>query len=356
MPQKRGNYGATSVYNGAVTQLRISTFLVVFSLASCVAAHGQKEGSVPTQALIAVDTNSTAPLTAEALTVIVNDRQQALSGWEQVQPANAQVALLLDGGLREDFGREIANLRAFVGGLPSGVEVMIGYMQYGHVVVAQPFTADHAMAASTLHVPEGTAGMSASPYVCLTDFLKVWSRSGAAPSTALPAGATPRKTRYVLMITDGNDPYNGEAGVMNQGSPYVDGAIAEAQRTGVPIYSIYFHDAGISGGPADGSGQTYLSQITQATGGVNYFEGLGNPVSTTPYLQRFQSTLTESYIATFNAPVVGNGTSRDLVDVKFDIVKPKKEPKPKSKVKAPRAPAVKTVLHAPQKVRPGNLS
>jgi hypothetical protein len=329
-------------------------FLVAFAFAAGVAAHGQKEGSVPTQALVAVDTDSTAPITAEALTVTVNDHQQPLSAWQQVEPANAQVALLLDGGLRASFGREMVNLRAFVSSLAPGVEVLIGYMQYGHVVVAQPFTTDHALAASTVHMPEGNPGMSASPYVCLTDFLKYWSGSGAVSSATSPVAAAHHKTRYVLMITDGVDPYNGNAGVMNQGSPYVDGAIAEAQRAGIPIYAIYFGDAGIVGGIADNSGQTYLSQITQATGGVNYFEGLGNPVSTTPYLQLFQSALAESYIATFNAPAAGNGSSRDLVDVKFDIVKPKKAPKSKSKIKGPKVPAVKTILHAPQRVRPGN--
>src|ERR1035438_1711225 len=155
----------------------------------------------------------------------------------------------------------MVNLRAFVSSLAPGVEVLIGYMQYGHVVVAQPFTTDHALAASTLHVPEGNPGMSASPYICLSDFLKQWPGSGAVSSATSPAASPRHKTRYVLMITDGVDPYNGNASVMNQGSPYVDGAIAEAQRAGVPIYAIYFGDAGIVGGSAENSGQTYLSQI-----------------------------------------------------------------------------------------------
>jgi hypothetical protein len=194
--------------------------------------------------------------------------------------------------------------------------------------------------------------MSGSPYICLSDFLKQWPGSGAVPSATSPAASPRHKTRYVLMITDGVDPYNGSASVMNQGSPYVDNAIEEAQRAGVPVYAIYFSDAGIEGGMADNSGQNYLSQITQATGGVNYFEGVGNPVSTTPYLQRFQSALTESYIATFNAPATGNDP-RALVYVKFDVVKPPKPPK--SKIKVPKVPAVKTTLHAPAKVRPGNV-
>ena len=136
------------------------------------------------------------------------------------------------------------------------------------------------------------------------------------------------------MLTNGVDPYNGGTSVMNQGSPYVDAAIADAQRAGVAVYAIYFGDAGISGDSADNSGQNYLSQITQATGGVNLWQGVGNPVSTAPYLRSFQSAIAETYIATFNAPL-GNNPARDLVRVKFT--------------------AAKTKLHAPEQVRPGTV-
>ncbi len=280
------------------------------------------EGPVPTQVLVHVDAKSVPPANASTLTVAVNDRKEQLSAWEQVTPSNAQVALLIDDGLRESVGRELDNLRNFLRTLSPGVEVLVGYMQYGHVEIAQGFTADHALAASTLHLPVGLPGMSASPYVCLSDFVKNW-----------PGPAAPRKARFILMLTNGVDPYNGSTSVMNQGSPYVDNAIEEAQRAGVAVYAIYFADAGIGGNMADNSGQNYLSQITQATGGINYWEGVGNPVSTTPFLQQFQHSIAESYIATFNAPV-GNAPQRDLVRIKFT--------------------AAKTKLHAPDKVRPGN--
>ena len=130
---------------------------------------------------------------ASALTVAVNDRKQPLSAWEPVAPANAQVALLIDDGLRESVGRELDNLRSFVRTLAPGVEVLVGYMQYGHVVAAQPFTTDHALAASTLHLPEGLPGMSASPYVCLSDFVKNWPGPARPPPAAPPAH--PRSTR-----------------------------------------------------------------------------------------------------------------------------------------------------------------
>ena len=319
-----------------------SALLLVSTLAIGLAAHAQVEGPVPTQALVAVDTNSIAPITADSLKLTVNDHPQPLTAWTPLQSANTQVALLIDGGLRQNFGREIDNLGSFVRTLSPGVEVLIGYMEYGHVLVVQPFTADHTLAASTLHIPEGNPGMSGSPYICISDFVKNWPG---------PAGSSsPRKARFILAITDGVDPYNGSTSIMNQGSPYVDDAIMQAQRAGVAVYAIYFSDAGIEGGMADNSGQNYLSQMTHATGGISYWEGVGNPVSTRPFLQQFQHSIAESYIATFNAPAMGNDPG-GLANVKFDVIKPPKPPKSKG----PKVPAVKTTLHAPEKVCPGNV-
>ena len=317
-----------------MTRRLTPALLLAFALTLALAARAQQEGLVPTQALVNVDAKSVLPAGPSALTVAVNDRSQPLSAWEPVAPARAQVALLIDDGLRESVGRELKNLRNFVRTLAPGVEVLVGYMQYGHVVAAQPFTTDHALAASTLHLPGGLPGMSASPYLCLSDFVKNWPESGASSSSSSPGPSTQHKARFILMLTNGVDPYNGSTSFMNQGSPYVDNAVADAQRAGVAVYAIYFGDAGISDNSADSSGQNYLSQIAQATGGVNLWEGVGNPVSTAPFLSKFQSALAETYIATFNAPL-GNNPQRDLVRVKFT--------------------AAKTKLHAPEKVRPGNV-
>jgi hypothetical protein len=142
------------------------------------------------------------------------------------------------------------------------------------------------------------------------------------------------KARFILMLTNGVDPYNGSTSIMNQGSPYVDNAIADAERAGVTVYSIYLGNAGMAGRSVNNSGQDYLNQIAQATGGVNLWQGLGNPVSTTPFLQQFQHSIAETYIATFNAPL-GNNPARDLVRVKFT--------------------AAKTKLHASEAVLPGNV-
>jgi hypothetical protein len=147
-------------------------------------------------------------------------------------------------------------------------------------------------------------------------------------------GQAPRKARFVLMLSNGVDPYNGSTSIMNQDSPYVNAAITDAQRAGVTVYAIYFGDAGIRGGSADNSGQSYLAQLTQGTGGISLWEGVGNPVSMAPFLGMFQHDIAETYIATFPVPA-GKDPQKNLVHVKFS--------------------APKTKLHAPDEVRPGNV-
>jgi len=300
-----------------------SALLLALTITFSHASLAQVEGPVPTQVLVNVDAKSVPLVSASTLTIAVNDRKEQLSAWEQVTPSNVQVALLIDDGLRESVGREIDNLHNFIRTLSPGIEVLIGYMQYGHVATAQSFTTDHQAAASTIHLPDGMVDMSASPYICISDFVKNW-----------PGHAAARKARFIIMLTNGVDPYNGSASIMNQGSPYVDNAIEDAQRAGVSIYSIYFGDAGMGGGMVNNSGQSYLNQVTEATGGINYWEGVGNPVSTAPFLHNFQGAIAESYIATFLAPA-GNNPARDLVRIKLSA--------PKAK------------LHAPSKARPGNV-
>ena len=133
------------------------------------------------------------------------------------------------------------------------------------------------------------------------------------------------------MITNGVDPYNGSTSITNQDSPYVNTAILDAQRAGVPVYSIYFTDAGFRG-RGTFSGQSYLSQVAENTGGISYYLGTGNPVSLAPFLNQFKGALAETYIATF--PVEAN---KKTVSLKIATSAPK------------------TKLRGPDQVRPGTI-
>ena len=284
-----------------------------------------QEGPVTTQSIVTVDSKSPQTLTSKNLTVKVNRHEAQVSNVVPVPSNGTQVALLIDDGLRTSVGRQLPDLKSFITSLPAGIEIFVGYMQNGRVVPAQDFTTDHAAAAANLRLPMGSPGASASPYFCLSDFVKKWPGGSSADGALLAP-----KARFVLMLTNGVDPYNGSTSITNQNSPYVDAAISDAQRAGVPVYSIYYGDTGFRGGNASFSGQSYLLNVAQSTGGRAYYQGTGNPVSLTPFLKQFTKSMSESYVATFD--VLGKG---NLVDLKFETT------------------LKNTKLQTPQMVRPG---
>jgi hypothetical protein len=356
------------------------------------AARGQNGGAVPTQVLVNVDAKSAAPASAAAVTVTVNGKKQPLIAWDQVTPANAQVALLIDDDLAGTaLSGELDNLRSFVRTLPAGVEITVGYMHHNEVG-ARPFTANHEFAASTVRLPQGMAGLDSNPYVCISFFVRNWA-AYATPvaGTSAAAAPSPHKARFILMVTDGVDPtyskgqaetsvadlrnraaetqaaataeaHNMQPGMalapgvqtqllgqqqtaqaqlqsqqdqvegkqaVVQESPFVVAAVEDAERAGVAVSEIYYSNSARTGGVR------YLTQVTQRTGGTNYFEGgAGNPTSTAPFLQQFQRAIAQTYVATFNSPM-GNKAPHDLVRLKFS--------------------ADNTKLHAPDEARPGNL-
>jgi hypothetical protein len=307
--------------------------LTLFALTLPV-ANAQQEGPTPTQALISFDSKSPVAPTAKDVTIKVENRATNLLSLAPVPPSGAQVALLIDDGLRTRIGSELGNLRAFLTSLPQGTEVFVGYMQNGRVVSGSNnpgFTTDRAAAAEGLRISMGVPGASASPYFSLSDFVKNWP-SSAEDQVAQPAQRPMHKARIVLMITNGVDPYNGSTNITNQDSPYVAAAVTDAQRAGVPVYSIYYTDAGF--GPRRGSfsGQSYLQQVAQGTGGTTYYQGSGSPVSLAPFLKQFQNALAETYVATF--PVDAN---KKMVYLKLSTTLPK------------------TKLKAPDQVRPGTI-
>lgn len=282
----------------------MTRYLLALALFTASIAHAQQEGPASTQALIAFDSKTPVTPTASNITIKVENRNTQVASFSAIPPDGIQVALLMDDGLRVSVGREMNALRSFLTSLPAGTEVFVGYMQNGRVVPAgkySTFTADRAAAAQSLRLPSGMPGSSASPYFCLSDFLKNWPGNAEdQANSAQPMQTAPRhKARFVLMISNGVDPYNGSTSITNQDSPYVAASVSDAQRAGVPVYSIYFSDAGFRRNRGSFSGQSYLNQLAQATGGIAFYQGIGNPVSMDPYLHQFQQAISETFVATF---------------------------------------------------------
>jgi hypothetical protein len=302
----------------------MTRYLLALVLLTATAAQAQ-EGPTPTQALIALDSKPPATVAAANIVLKVDNRVTPLSSLTPVPSNGVEVALLLDDGLRTSVGRELEDMKAFVTGLPPGTEVFVGYMQNGRVVPGgnlSGFTSDLAAAAQGVRLPMGISGVNGSPYFSLSDFVKNWP-GRAENQPAAQAAAPVHKARFVLMITNGVDAYNGSTSVMNQNSPYVTNTVTDAQRAGIPVYSIYFADAGFRGRGRNSSfsGQSYLAQLSQGTGGVAYYQGLGNPVSMAPYLKQFQQAIADTYVATFSAnadkKMVGLRVSTNLPKTKF---------------------------------------
>jgi len=278
------------------------------------------EGPVPTTALISVESKNPVQLDPRALNLQVNGRETPVSSLTRVGSGPIEVAILIDDGLRGSFGQQLRDLSTFINGLPPNAKVLVGYMQNGTVRSSGHFTADHQEIANDLRLTTSIPGSSASPYFCLSDFVKKW------PSQQ-------RAARFVLMITNGVDPYNGRPTLANTNSPYVDAAVADSQRAGVAVYSIYFPNAGYRGGYGSLNGQTFLQQVADGTGGALFNIGSIPPVSIAPYLSQFGASINASYELGFMAPAGNKRDSMARIKVKSN----------QSGVK----------IHAPDAVRPG---
>lgn len=289
---------------------------------SASAAMAQVEGPRQTDALVGVSSKGGQIPAISDIKIKVNGKEEKLTGWSQVPATGVQVAILIDEGLRQSIGTQLDALQAFTKELPEGSQIYVGYMRNGSVFTAQSFTADHEAAAKSFRLPLGSPGISGSPYFCLSEFVKHWPADSSRPGA-----------RFVLMVTNGVDPYNGSTSIMNQDSPYVQAAIQDAQRAGVAVSSIYFGDAGFRGGRASFSGQSYLTQVADETGGHALYEGTGNPVSLGPLLSEFRKAISETYVASF----VTSGSSEKLQRIQTE------------------SSLHKVKLTAPQFVRAGNL-
>lgn len=294
--------------------------LVAAGFAPILAQDTPIEGPVPTKALITVTSKTGTPLDPAQLKLQLNRHEAPITSVVPVKPGTAQVAILIDDGLRGSVSLQINDIKNFIMGLPAGTNVLVGYMQNG-TVRSEGFTNDREAVLSQLRIPVSSAGISASPYFCLSEFVKHW------PSN--DPGA-----RFVLMITNGVDPYNGSTSILNQDSPYVQTAQEDAERAGVAVYSIYYADSGLRGGRGSFSGQSYLQQVAEATGGQEFNQGTIPPPSFTPYLKEFANSIAESYVVNFMASSARE--KRDsLTQLKLTTTQP----------------GVK--IHAPEGVHPG---
>lgn len=251
------------------------------------------------------------PVSATAVKVKVNGKDAKVTSWNAYGPnatqPNLQLVLLLDDGARASLGLHLQEMQRFITQQPPTTEVALGYMRNGTAQLTGPFTTDHAQAAAQLRLPISAPGVNGSPYFSLRDLLQKW-----------PAPRNPGERREVVMITDGIDRYNGLR--FDPSNPYVTSAINDAIRNRVVVYAIYFHNAGFADrtGAGINSGQNYLTQMCTALGGDFFFQGFGNPVDFTPYLDQINRKLGNQYELRIEPPA----GAKNIVNLRVQVSAP----------------------------------
>jgi hypothetical protein len=254
----------------------------------------QGEGRAIVTILPSKKNGNVGQVSAQNLKVKVNGKESKVTGFTPLQESNSPVelVLLLDSGSRTSLGTQFSDIETFVKEIPPNTRMAIAYMENGTASFASQLSSRPADVLQGLRLGNGVPFENASPYFCLSDLAKRW------PSHDRTA------RREVVMITDGVDNYERR---FDPEDPYVMAAIKDSVRAGLVVYSIYWKDMGRINNTwyENNAGQNLLLMVTQATGGNSYWEGMGNPVSLSPYFQDLRRRLDHQYELSFTAPTKG---------------------------------------------------
>jgi hypothetical protein len=167
-------------------------------------------------------------------------------------------------------------------------------MQNGRAAFDGPLSEDPKVVLKSLRLPAGAPGQSGSPYFCLSDLAKHWPSQNS------------NARREVVMVTDGIDNYSP---AFDPEDPYVQSAIRDAARAGLVVYTIYWTNTGMADHSLalSSGGQSLLQMVADATGGVSYWNGTGNPVSFDSFFKDLRERFDHQYRLRFSAQAKGSG-------------------------------------------------
>jgi hypothetical protein len=262
---------------------RLSLIPALVSVTSLFAASISGSGVPVTTVVTALpQKGATVPQLTPNDLLVTHDKQ-ALQVTSAEPVRGRQLWLLIDDGIAKNLTLQYDSLRSFIRGQSASSEVGVGFIRNGMVRVSQPLTRQHELAAAALRIPSGPPGISASPYIAISDLIRHWPANGGA--------------REILMITSGIDPDYGNG----PDNPYLLSARDDAQRAGITVDSIYYFGGNLRHWGIFW-GQNDLAQLSDETGGEFYWEGNQSPVTLTPYLNNLDRRLNSQYLVTFIAP------------------------------------------------------
>lgn len=198
------------------------------------------------------------------------------------------IAFLIQDDLVSSVTNEIKPMQEFIRRLPKGTRVMVGYVGAGSLEVRQKFTGDLEKAANALRMPLGLA--TAAPFNPYVEVLEGISRFDSQP-----AGR-----RAMLLVSDGLDVSRGMDASSAAESVDLQRAITQAQRRAVAVYSFYAPSITVAGNRAlIGNAQNSLQKLSDETGGRAFFQGMGAPVSFSPFLSELSPSLDRQVALTY---------------------------------------------------------
>jgi hypothetical protein len=261
-----------------------SVVMLAGTIAFAQGESQQGQGQAVVTVLPKHDGELPASVTQQDMSLKVNGKAAKITYWAPLKGPEDRVELvvLIDGGARSSLGGQLDYLAHFINSLPPNTKAGVAYMENGRAAFQGPLSAEHAQVSKGLHITGGISGMDASPYFCLTDLAKNW------PSQDTDA------RREVVMVTDGVDYYQMH---YDPEDPYVQAAANDAVRARLVVYAIYWMNQGRADRTSyeNNAGQNLILQVTQATGGKSFWEGMGNPVSLEPYLDDLTRRLRNQY-------------------------------------------------------------
>jgi len=269
-----------------MVQLRRAVLLLGLALSGLSAVRAAEAPPAAGKATITVTAigkkDSTPPsVSKDDVQLSVGKERKQVAGWAKGD--SLALAILIDDALDTSVGSQMNDLKSFIMAQPASTSIAVAYASNNTAMIAQDFTADHALAAKALRLPRGFAAAS-SPYLAVIDLVKRLPDTGGR--------------RSVLLISSGIDYFRGSFGPFY---PDVDTAVTNAQRSNVNLWSIYSPTVGHRSRSffLANLGQNNLSKMTDETGGETFYLGTSAPVAFKPYLDELQMHLNNQYLLTF---------------------------------------------------------
>ncbi len=216
------------------------------------------------------------------------------------------LAVLIQDNLIGRVNNELDEIRDFIKGLPEGSTVMTAYITSGALNVKTEFTTDTERAADSLRIlMSSDIATPYSPFIQVEEAVEMFRDQ--------PVGR-----RLALVISNGLDDTFGLRRASPFFSAYLGGAVYEAQREGVAVYTIYAPATGRFNRRALNTGQGALLRLSDETGGESFFSG-SDFVTFSPYFREFGEILSNQWLITYKSTSKTGKFRKIEVTTDFDI-------------------------------------